>query len=77
MNQFAKPGQQFTNMAVDPYPFTNANLTDLSPKSSSVNNNNNNSAIMQQQYGDSSEDFFDQDMSNNEDFTISNMSTKK
>lgn len=32
MNQFARPGYSFMNF--DPFPFTNANLTDISVKPS-------------------------------------------
>lgn len=69
MNQFAKPGQQFMNM--DPYPFTNANLTDLSPKLSNQTNGE------MYQYNDMADDYLHQNLSNKEDSSLNNMCTKK
>jgi hypothetical protein len=65
MNQFAKPGHQFMNF--DSFPYTNANLMDLTSGDKSP---------LMQQYP-SSEDFYDQELSGKEDGSVNNMSIKK
>jgi hypothetical protein len=64
MNQFAKPGYPFMNF--DPFPFTNANLTDMS-------SNVNKSPLMQ--YPSSGDDLYDVDLAKED--ANNSLNTKK
>lgn len=63
MNHFAKPGHQFMNF--DPFPFTNANLMELTT---------GNKSPLLQHCPSSGDDFYEHDLSGKED---NNMSIKK
>lgn len=60
MDHFAKPGYPFVNF--DPFPFTNANLMELTTGSKSP---------MLQQCSSSGDDFYEHDLSGKEDNTMS------